>query len=286
MKLARIGAPMTERACVVRDDLAVDVSSFVRDFDEEFFGSERIVALRDVADAAFDAGRSFEWAGMRFGAPIARPHQILCVGLNYADHARETGQAIPVEPIIFNKSPNTLVGPDDDVLIPPGSVKTDWEVELGIVIGRGSYRLPDLASAERAIAGYVVVNDVSEREYQLERGGQWVKGKSAPTFNPCGPFLVTPDEVGDVRDLAIWLDLNGRRMQDSRTSQMIFGPAHLVHHLSQFLRLEPGDLVNTGTPPGVGMGLKPPRYLTDGDRIELGIDGLGMQRQTFRATRP
>ena len=220
----------------------------------------------------------------RIGAPIARPHQILCVGLNYSDHAAETGQAVPDEPILFSKSPNTLVGPDDDVLIPPGSQKTDWEVELGIVIGRQVTYLADERAATEAIAGYVLSNDVSERAYQLERGGQWLKGKSAPTFNPCGPWLATPDEFDDVEDLGLWLDVNGERRQDGSTATMIFGPATIVHYISQFMTLEPGDLINTGTPPGVGMGLDPQVYLRPGDVMELGGEGLGRQRQRVAAT--
>jgi 2,4-didehydro-3-deoxy-L-rhamnonate hydrolase len=219
------------------------------------------------------------FAGERVGAPIARPHQILCVGLNYADHAAESGQPVPDEPILFTKSPNTLVGPFDDVRIPRGSTKTDWEVELGIVIGRRTSYLDAPEDARDAIAGFCVVNDVSERHFQLERGGQWVKGKSAETFNPAGPWLVTPDEVGDVMDLRMWLDVNGVRRQDGSTATMIFDPYVVVHYISQFLVLEPGDLINTGTPPGVGMGQDPPVYLQPGDVVELGIDRLGAQRQ-------
>jgi 2-keto-4-pentenoate hydratase/2-oxohepta-3-ene-1,7-dioic acid hydratase in catechol pathway len=215
----------------------------------------------------------------RIGAPIARPHQILCIGLNYSDHAAETGQKVPAEPILFTKSPNTLIGPYDDVRIPRGSTKTDWEVELGIVIGRRTSYLDSVDEARDAIAGWVVVNDVSERAFQTERGGQWSKGKSAETFNPCGPWLVTPDEIADVGALPMWLDVNGARRQTGSTATMIFDPFFLVHYLSQFLVLEPGDLINTGTPPGVGMGMKPPVYLAAGDVMELGIDGLGSQRQ-------
>jgi 2-keto-4-pentenoate hydratase/2-oxohepta-3-ene-1,7-dioic acid hydratase in catechol pathway len=224
-------------------------------------------------------------AGNRIGAPFARPHQILCIGLNYRDHAAETGQLVPDEPILFTKSPNTLIGPDDDVRIPRGSMKTDWEVELGIVIGRRASYLESAADARDAIAGFCVVNDVSERSFQLERNGQWSKGKSAETFNPAGPWLVTPDEVTDVTSLDMWLDVNGIRRQTGTTSQMIFDPYFLVEYLSQFLVLEPGDLINTGTPPGVGMGLSPQVWLRPGDVIELGIQGLGAQRQTVVAPR-
>jgi 2,4-didehydro-3-deoxy-L-rhamnonate hydrolase len=190
---------------------------------------------------------------------------------------------VPAEPIVFSKAPNTLVGPNDDVHIPRGSVSTDWEVELGVVVGARCRYLPDPAAARAAIAGYVVVNDVSERDFQLHRGGQWVKGKSAETFNPCGPWLVTPDEVADVGQLRLWLDVNGVRRQTGSTASMIFDPLFVVHYLSQFLVLEPGDLINTGTPPGVGMGQTPPTYLRPGDVMELGIDQLGHQRQAVIA---
>jgi 2-keto-4-pentenoate hydratase/2-oxohepta-3-ene-1,7-dioic acid hydratase in catechol pathway len=229
------------------------------------------------------AGQVTAFQGERIGAPVARPHQIVCIGLNYRDHAAETGQAVPDEPIVFNKSPNTLVGPNDAVRIPRGSTKPDWEVELGVVIGARSSYLPDEAAAAAAIAGYVLVNDVSERAFQMERGGQWVKGKSAETFNPCGPYLVTPDEVADVLDLRMWLDVNGVRRQDGSTATMLFSPTYIVWYLSQFMVLEPGDLIDTGTPPGVGMGFTPPIWLRPGDVMELGIDGLGTQRQEVLA---
>jgi 2,4-diketo-3-deoxy-L-fuconate hydrolase len=221
--------------------------------------------------------------GQRVGAPIARPHQIICIGLNYSDHAAETGQAVPDEPLVFNKAPNTLVGPNDTVYIPRGSTKPDWEVELGVVIGKRCRYLADEDEAADAIAGYVLVNDVSERAFQLERGGQWVRGKSAETFNPCGPYLVTPEEVGDVDNLGMWLDVNGGRRQTGSTATMLFGLTHLVHYLSQFMVLEPGDLINTGTPPGVGIGFTPPIWLQPGDVMELGIDNLGTQRQVVAA---
>jgi 2-keto-4-pentenoate hydratase/2-oxohepta-3-ene-1,7-dioic acid hydratase in catechol pathway len=199
--------------------------------------------------------------------------------LNYSDHAAETGQAVPDEPILFNKSPNTLVGPNDEVRIPRGSTKPDWEVELGIVIGRRTSYLNTVDEARDCIAGFLVVNDVSERAFQIERGGQWVKGKSAETFNPAGPWLVTPDEVEDVNNLDMWLDVNGVRRQTGNTKTMIFDPHFIVHYISQFLVLEPGDLINTGTPPGVGMGFDPQIWLGPGDVMELGITGLGAQRQ-------
>ena len=281
MYLMRIGDPGHEKPVArVDDERYVDLSDVARDFDEEFFGSGGIERVRGVVASRVASGQVSQFAGERVGAPIARPHQILCIGLNYSDHAAETGQAVPTEPIVFNKAPNTLVGPDDDVRIPRGSTKPDWEVELGIVIGRRASYLDSPEEARDAIAGWVVVNDVSERAFQLERGGQWVKGKSAETFNPAGPWLVTPDEVDDVLDLHMWLDVNGVRRQDGNTGTMVFDPYVIVHYLSQFLVLEPGDLVNTGTPPGVGMGFKPPVWLQPGDVMELGIEGLGRQRQT------
>lgn len=280
MKLVRIGAPGSEAPYVrVDEDAYVAVGDLVGDLDEGFFAGGGPATLAGAVAARVAAGRTEPLAGRRLGAPIARPQQILCIGLNYSDHAAETGQAVPDEPIVFTKAPNTLVGPDDDVRIPRGSAKTDWEVELGVVVGTRCRYLPDEDAARAAIAGYVLVNDVSEREFQLERGGQWVKGKSAETFNPCGPWLVTPDEVGDVLALPMWLDVNGVRRQTGSTATMLFGPAFLVHYLSQFMVLEPGDLINTGTPPGVGLGQRPPVYLQPGDVMELGIEGLGRQRQ-------
>jgi 2-keto-4-pentenoate hydratase/2-oxohepta-3-ene-1,7-dioic acid hydratase in catechol pathway len=280
VQLARIGEPGRERPSVRVDDAAyVDVSDVAGDFDEAFFGAGGAALLRDAVDARVAAGQVEPLDGRRLGAPIGRPHQILCIGLNYSDHAAETGAQVPDEPILFTKSPNTLVGPHDDVRVPRGSTKLDWEVELGVVVGRQCRYLADEAEAAASIAGYVVVNDVSERAFQIERGGQWSKGKSAETFNPCGPYLVTPDEVGRVDELGMWLDVNGVRRQDGSTATMLFKPAFLVHYLSQFMVLEPGDLINTGTPPGVGMGLKPPTYLQAGDVVELGIQGLGSQRQ-------
>ena len=283
MRLARIGAVGAERAVVMVDDEEfVDVSDVAGDFDEEFFGGRGIDRLADVIGRRLAAGAVERIGDQRIGSPIARPHQILCIGLNYSDHAAETGQAVPEEPILFTKSPNTMIGPNDDVAIPRGSEKTDWEVELGIVIGQRCRYLADEDAARDAIAGYVLVNDVSERSFQMERGGQWSKGKSAETFNPCGPWLVTPDEV-DVDGLDLWLDVNGVRRQTGSTSTMVFRPAFLVHYLSQFMVLEPGDLINTGTPPGVGLGMKPPVFLSAGDVMELGITGLGTQRQQLVA---
>jgi 2,4-didehydro-3-deoxy-L-rhamnonate hydrolase len=289
MKLLRVGPVGAEKpAALLADgeDQAVDLSDVVDDFDEAFFGSAGIERIQPiVAERTEQRSHLLPLAGQRSGAPIARPHQILCIGLNYRDHAAETGQAVPSEPILFTKSPNTLIGPNDDVRIPRGATKPDWEVELGIVIGRRTSYLDSVEEARDAIAGWTLVNDVSERAFQMERGGQWSKGKSAETFNPAGPWLVTPDEIDDVRDLGMWLDVNGERRQTGSTSTMIFDPYFLVHHLSQFMVLEPGDLIDTGTPPGVGMGLKPPVWLQAGDVMELGIDGLGRQRQRVLAPR-
>ncbi len=280
MKLMRLGAPGAEKPAVRIDETSyIDVSDEVSDFDERFFGSGGLDRLRPLVDTRAAAGEIRLFAGERIGAPIARPHQIVCIGLNYSDHAAETGQAVPVEPILFTKSPNTLIGPYDDVRLPRGATKPDWEVELGIVIGRRTSYLDSVADARDAVAGFLVVNDVSERAFQLERGGQWSKGKSAETFNPAGPWLATKDEITDVLDLDMWLDVNGRRRQTGSTSTMIFDPWTIVHYLSQFMVLEPGDLINTGTPPGVGMGSTPPVWLQADDVMELGIAGLGDQRQ-------
>jgi len=280
MRLVRLGPKGSEiPGAMVDDDTFVDLSDLVDDFDEKFFGSGQLATLADVVAERAAAGLAQPRGDRRFGAPIARPHQILCIGLNYRDHAAETGQPVPAEPILFTKSPNTLIGPDDDVLIPRGSQKTDWEVELGIVIGAHASYLADETEAAAAIAGYVLVNDVSEREWQIERGGQWSKGKSAPTFNPAGPYLVTPDEIGDVLDLDMWLEIDGTRRQTGSTSTMVFSPTFLVHYLSQFLALEPGDLIDSGTPPGVGLGMRPPTYLHGGEVMTLGITRLGTQTQ-------
>ena len=280
MRLVRVGPAGSETAgALIDDDTFVDLSDVVGDFNEAFFGSGALATLSDVVSQRVANGRFAPIGSRRFGAPIARPHQILCIGLNYSDHAAETGQAVPAEPILFTKSPNTLIGPNDDVVIPRGSEKTDWEVELGIVIGRHSSYLADEAEAAASIAGYVLVNDVSERAWQIERGGQWSKGKSAPTFNPAGPYLVTPDEVADVLALDMWLDIDGTRRQTGSTSTMIFSPTFIVHYLSQFLALEPGDLINTGTPPGVGMGHSPQIFLKGGETMTLGITRLGTQTQ-------
>ena len=261
------------------DGSVVDVSAHVEDYTAEFFagdGRDRLRALVDAADLpVVDVG------AQRVGPCIARPGKIVCVGLNYRDHAAESGLAAPEEPVIFFKAPNTVVGPGDDVRIPRGSEKTDWEVELGVVIGAEGRYLPDERAALDIVAGYAVSHDVSERAFQLERGGQWVKGKSCETFNPLGPYLVTADEVPDPQALSLTLSLNGETQQAGTTADMIFSVAHVVHYLSQFMVLEPGDLINTGTPAGVGMGQSPQRFLRPGDVTELEISGLGRQRQQF-----
>ncbi|MFL5644740.1 MAG: fumarylacetoacetate hydrolase family protein [Chloroflexota bacterium] len=280
MQLMRIGVAGEERP-VARVDAEhyVDLSDVADDFDERFFARDGVDRIRAVVADRITSGRVQVFGGERIGAPIARPHQILCIGLNYSDHAAETGQAVPEEPILFTKSPNTLIGPNDDVRIPRGSTKPDWEVELGVVIGTRTSYLDRVDDARGVIAGYCVVNDVSERAFQMERGGQWTKGKSAETFNPAGPWLVTPDEIDDVLELDMWLDVSGVRRQTGNTRTMIFDPFFVVHHLSQFMVLEPGDLINTGTPPGVGLGFNPPIWLQTGDVMDLGITGLGTQHQ-------
>lgn len=284
MRLMRIGNAGDEKpTALIGGDRYVDLSDVAADFDGSFFASPAFATLHAVVEERSRLGAMLSLAGQRIGSPIARPHQILCVGLNYSDHAAETGQAVPDEPIVFNKAPNTLVGPGDDLQVPRGSDKMDWEVELGVVVSAQASYLRDEQEATEHIAGYLVVNDVSERTFQLERGGQWVKGKSSPTFNPAGPYLVTPDEIDDVLKLGMWLDVDGVRRQTGSTAKMLFSPSYIVWYLSQFMTLEPGDLINTGTPPGVGMGLKPPVFLHGGEVVTLGIDELGMQTQRVLA---
>lgn len=280
MKLLRFGSPGSERPGVLLPDgRRKDCSSLFSDWNGDFFAADGLTRLRKAlerADALPDVP-----SNARLGACVARPWKVVCIGLNYSDHAKESGMAIPQEPVVFMKGSNTVVGPFDDVQIPRGSVKTDWEVELGVVIGKTCRYLADEDAARASIAGYCVSHDVSERSFQLERGGQWVKGKSCDTFNPLGPWLVTSEEVKDPQNLDLWLDVNGVRRQTGNTRTMIFSVAHVVHYLSQFMTLEPGDVISTGTPPGVGLGQKPPFYLKAGDVVALGIAGLGEQRQTF-----
>jgi 2-keto-4-pentenoate hydratase/2-oxohepta-3-ene-1,7-dioic acid hydratase in catechol pathway len=287
VKVGRVGEAGRERPVVLdeRRGLLLDVSEHVSDVDGDFLAGGGLARLADLVRRDGDRLPSLPIDGVRVGPPVARPPKVVCIGLNYADHAAESGQPVPAEPPVFLKAPYTVVGPYDDVLVPVDSVKTDWEVELGVVIGRTARYLPDAASAAEVVAGYTVSHDVSEREFQLERGGQWDKGKSCETFNPLGPWLVTPDEVPDPHDLGLWLDVNGERMQDGTTARMVHPVHELVRYLSRFLVLEPGDVVNTGTPAGVGLGRRPPRYLRAGDVVELGIDRLGSQRQVLRQAR-
>ena len=282
MKLIRFGPAGAERPGVqLPDGRRIDASGFGEDYDERFFGGDGLARLA-LWEASEGTRAPTVGADVRLGPPIVRPSKIVCVGLNYRDHARESGMAVSAEPVIFFKSTTAIVGPDDDVIIPKGSTKTDWEVELAVVIGeRASY--VSETDATKHIAGYVLHNDYSERVFQLERGGQWVKGKSCDTFAPLGPFLATPDEIGDVHDLRLWLTVNGERKQDGSTRDLVFGVPFLVSYISQFMTLLPGDVISTGTPAGVAMGHKPVRFLQPGDVVELGIDGLGSSRQRLRA---
>ncbi|WP_238155362.1 fumarylacetoacetate hydrolase family protein [Kribbella soli] len=273
MRLLRIHTDDGLRDAVLADDGRVVTLPGT----SEAFDPDR---WRERAAAATDPAVEFE--AVRPAAPLS-PGKIVCVGLNYADHAAEGGQAAPAEPILFMKAPDTVVGAQDDVVIPRGGEKTDWEVELGVVIGRTASYLADEASAMEHVAGYVLVNDVSERHFQLERGGQWDKGKNSATFCPLGPWILTADEVPDPQAIKLGLDVNGEALQDSSTAEMIFGVAHLVHYISQFMTLYPGDVISTGTPAGVGAGQKPPRYLRAGDVLRVWADGLGEQRNRLVA---
>jgi 2,4-didehydro-3-deoxy-L-rhamnonate hydrolase len=284
MKLLRCGEAGRERPCVqLLDGRRIDASGFGEDYDEAFFGSEGIARL--ARWLALNVERAPEVGdGVRLGPPLRRPSKIVCVGLNYRDHAKESGMAVPSEPVIFFKATSAIVGPNDDLIIPKGSTKTDWEVELAVVIGkRASYVSEQEASAH--LAGYVLHNDYSERAFQLERGGQWVKGKSCDTFAPLGPYIVTPDEIDDVNALDMWLTVNGETKQKGSTRDLVFGVPTLVSYISQFMTLLPGDVISTGTPAGVAMGHTPVRFLQDGDVVALGISGLGESRQHVRAYR-
>ncbi|MET8005138.1 fumarylacetoacetate hydrolase family protein [Nonomuraea glycinis] len=278
MKLLRVGAVGQERP-VVMDD-AGDLRDIGEpEIDGAFFASGGVARVREALDRG--ALPVIDAEGLRIGAPIARPGKIVCIGLNYSDHAAESGADVPAEPVVFMKASNTLVGPYDEVLVPRDSVKTDWEVELAVVIGRRARYLESREEALGVVAGYAVANDVSEREFQLERGGQWDKGKSCETFNPMGPWLVTADEVGDPQALPMRLWVNGELRQNGDTKNMIFDVAEVVRYLSRFMVLEPGDVINTGTPAGVAMGMPGQPYLRAGDVVELEIGGLGRQRQTM-----
>lgn len=278
MRLIRVGAPGAEVPAVLAGDgTRHDVSSITPDFDAAFFAAGGIADLQ----ARWDAGDITVLPALdpsaRLGSPIARPGNVVCAGLNYADHARESGMPIPEEPVLFNKAPNAVVGPYDDIRVPRGATKLDYEVELGVVIGAECRYLSSPEEAWSHVAGYVLCNDVSERAFQIERGGQWTKGKSAETFNPCGPWLVTPDEFDPRQGVDLWLDVNGHPRQRGNTREMIFGVDVLLHYISQFLVMDPGDLLDTGTPPGVAMGMAEPAWLAEGDVVTLGIDGLGDQ---------
>ncbi|MCX6938714.1 MAG: fumarylacetoacetate hydrolase family protein [Verrucomicrobia bacterium] len=283
MKLLRFGpADLEKTAVLLPDGRHLDVSAAFPDYDEKFFATDGLERLRAWLASPAAASAPLVPAGVRLGPPIARPSKIICIGLNYRDHAAESGMAEPAEPVVFFKSTSALTGPSDELVIPRGSLKTDWEVELAVVMGRTA-RYVSEAEALDCVAGYALHNDYSERAWQLERGGQWVKGKSADTFAPIGPWLVTRDEIADVGQLALTLSVNGRVFQNGNTRNLIFNVPFLISYLSQFMTLLPGDVISTGTPAGVGLGQKPPLYLKPGDVIELGIEGLGQQRQVARA---
>jgi 2,4-didehydro-3-deoxy-L-rhamnonate hydrolase len=282
MKLIRFGPVGSERPGVLLPDgRRIDASGFGEDYSEQFFGGDGLERLARWVEAE-GARAPVVRDDVRLGPPIQRPSKIVCVGLNYRDHAKESGMAEPAEPVPFFKSTTAIVGPNDDVIIPKGSTKTDWEVELAVVIGRRASYVSE-ADAPKHVAGYVLHNDYSERVFQLERGGQWVKGKSCDTFAPLGPYLATPDEIRDVHDLSLWLTVNGERKQNGSTRDLVFGVPVLVSYISQFMTLLPGDVISTGTPAGVAMGHSPVRFLQPGDVVELGIDGLGSSRQRLRA---
>ncbi|MFF0921057.1 fumarylacetoacetate hydrolase family protein [Rhizobium leguminosarum] len=280
MKLMRVGEAGSEKPALLDADGKIrDLSGHVADIGGEAIGPAGLAKI-----AAIDPKSLPEIAPGRIGACVAGTGKFICIGLNYSDHAAETGATVPPEPIIFMKATSAIVGPNDNVIIPRGSEKTDWEVELGVVIGKTAKYVTE-AEALDYVAGYCISNDVSERAFQTERSGQWTKGKSCDTFGPIGPWLVTKDEIAEPQNLGMWLTVNGQKMQNGSSKTMVYGVAFLVSYLSQFMSLHPGDVISTGTPPGVGMGLKPPRYLKAGDVVELGIEGLGTQKQTFVADR-
>ncbi|SFB53512.1 fumarylacetoacetate hydrolase family protein [Algoriphagus aquimarinus] len=275
MKLIRFGEAGLEKPGVELDGVRYDVSGFVNDYDEDFFAGDALVQLQST----FDKEKAPIVSNIiRLGAPVKRPGKIICIGLNYRKHAAESGMDEPAEPVVFFKATSSMMGPNDTIIIPKNSRKTDWEVELAVVIGKRANYISKEEALDH-VAGYMLHNDVSEREFQIERGGQWVKGKSCDTFAPLGPYLVTNDEVADPNNMRLWLTLNGKKMQDGNTSDFIFNVQHVVSYLSQFMSLMPGDIISTGTPEGVGFGQKPPFYLKDGDVIELGIDDLGSAKQ-------
>ena len=281
MKLIRFGEAGQEKPGVIINDKRYDVSEIVSDFNESFFENNGLETLK----AALETNPVLPEvdASIRLGSPVARPSKIICIGLNYVDHCRETGAPIPTEPIIFFKSTTSLCGPDDDLIIPKNSTKTDWEIELAFVVGKKASYVEE-ADALDYVAGYALLNDYSERAFQIEMGGQWAKGKGCDTFAPLGPFLATQDEIADVNNIPMWLTVNGKKFQNSNTSNLVFKIPFLVHYLSQFMTLLPGDIISTGTPPGVGLGIKPdPIYIKEGDVIELGMDGLGSSKQVAKA---
>ena len=283
MKLIRFGAAGAEKpGLLMNDGRRIDASAFGGDYDEAFFGGDGLARLAAWARVNAASAPTVS-PDVRLGPPLTRPSKLICIGLNYRGHAAETGAAVPKEPIVFMKATSAIVGPNDEVVIPRGSEKTDWEVELAVVIGRKASYV-DEATALDHVAGYVLHNDYSERAFQLERGTQWSKGKSCDTFAPLGPFIATPDEL-DAENAELWLDLNGDKKQRGNTNDFVFGVANVISYISQFMSLLPGDVISTGTPAGVGMGEKPPRYVKDGDVITLGIAGLGEQRQQARAWR-
>lgn len=275
MKLIRFGPRNQEKpGLITADGKRRDCSAHFADWNHDFFQNDGLEKLRALASNNLPEISN----GVRLGSPIARPGKVIGIGLNYSDHAAESGMPIPTEPIVFLKGSNTVCGPNDQIIIPRNSQKTDWEVELGVVIGRDARYLRSIEEAKNFIAGYCISHDVSERHHQLERGGQWTKGKSADNFNPLGPWLATADEISDPRNLSLTLEVNGQRKQSGNTSKMIFDVYFLVHYLSQFMTLEAGDVITTGTPPGVGLGQKPPHYLKAGDVVTMSIEGLGNQR--------
>ncbi|WEA25434.1 fumarylacetoacetate hydrolase family protein [Rhizobium binxianense] len=280
MKLMRVGEAGNEKPALLDADGKIrDLSGHVADI-----GGEAITPAGLAKIAAIDPQSLPELAPGRIGACVAGTGKFICIGLNFSDHAAETGATVPPEPVIFMKATSAIVGPNDTVRIPRGSEKTDWEVELGVVIGKTAKYVSE-ADALDYVAGYCVSHDVSERAFQTERAGQWTKGKSCDTFGPIGPWLVTKDEIADPQNLGMWLKVNGQTMQNGSSKTMVYGVAHIISYLSQFMSLHPGDVISTGTPPGVGMGMKPPQYLKDGDVVELGIEGLGTQKQSFVADR-
>ena len=281
MKLIRFGALNKEKPGVCVDGINYDVSAFVKDYDEAFFAENGLASLAVIIKEQVATLPKIA-AGTRLGSPVARPSKIICIGLNYADHAKETNATPPAEPVIFMKATSAIVGPFDEVVIPKDSVKTDWEVELAVVIGKKASYVAE-ADAMDFVAGYCLHNDISEREFQLEKGGTWDKGKGCDTFAPLGPWLVTKEEVADVHQLKLWLTVNGKAMQNGTTANLIFNIPFLVAYVSRFMTLLPGDVISTGTPAGVGLGFNPPVYLKAGDTMELGIDGLGSSKQTCMA---